>query len=148
MTFVMRLVLVLTCFISAVNRLQREVSSNIKVKLLQPYCSAWCGLACARPAVLLGLWSITSSLCGKFYVPRLHKLIKWFADNDVPHRNLTCTVDSRYLAPVGSQNSRAQVKGFCRYLALLCEGPNSWLPGSESHTVTSAPLKPKQYVER
>ena len=28
------------------------------------------------------------------------------------------------------------------------EGPNSRLPGSESHTVTSAPLKPKQYVER
>ena len=53
------------------------------------------------------------------------------------------TVDSRYLAPVGSQNSRARVKWFSRY-----QGPNSRLPGSESHTVTSAPLKPKQYVER
>ena len=58
------------------------------------------------------------------------------------------TVDSHYLAPVGSQNSRARVKWFSRYLALLRERPNSRLPGSESHTVTSAPLKPKQYVER
>ena len=58
------------------------------------------------------------------------------------------TVDSRYLAPVGSQNSRARVKWFSRYLALSREGPNSRLPESESHTVTSAPLKPKQYVER
>ena len=41
----------------------------------------------ARPAVPLGLWSITSSLRGNLYVPRLHKFIKWFADNDVPHRN-------------------------------------------------------------
>ena len=44
-------------------------------------------LARARPAVPLGLWSITSSLRGNFYVPRLHKFIKWFADNDVAHRN-------------------------------------------------------------
>ena len=44
-------------------------------------------LARARPAVLLGLWSITSSLRGNLYVPGLHKFIKWFADNDVPHRN-------------------------------------------------------------
>ena len=48
---------------------------------------AWCRLARARPAVPLGLWSITSSLRGNFYVPRLHKFIKWFADNDVAHRN-------------------------------------------------------------
>ena len=48
---------------------------------------AWCHLARARPAVPLGLWSITSSLRGNFYVPRLHKFIKWFADNDVAHRN-------------------------------------------------------------
>ena len=44
-------------------------------------------LARARPAVPLGLWSITSSLRGNLYVPRLHKFIKWFADNDVAHRN-------------------------------------------------------------
>ena len=44
-------------------------------------------LARARPAVPLGLWSITSSLRGNLYVPRLHKFIKWFADNDVTHRN-------------------------------------------------------------
>ena len=31
---------------------------------------------------------------------------------------------------------------------VISRGPNSGLPGSESHTVTSAPLKPKQYVER
>ena len=48
-------------------------------------------IARARPAVPLGLWSITSSLCGNFYVPGLHKFIKWFADNDFPHHNLTCT---------------------------------------------------------
>ena len=28
------------------------------------------------------------------------------------------------------------------------EGPNSRLAGSQSHILTSAPLKPKQYVER
>ena len=44
-------------------------------------------VARARPAVPLGLWSITSSLRGNLYVPRLHKFIKWFADNDVTHRN-------------------------------------------------------------
>ena len=44
-------------------------------------------IARARPAVPLGLWSITSSLRGNLYVPRLHKFIKWFADNDVAHRN-------------------------------------------------------------
>ena len=48
---------------------------------------ALCVLARARPAVPLGLWSITSSLRGNLYVPRLHKFIKWFADNDVAHRN-------------------------------------------------------------
>ena len=42
---------------------------------------------CQGPAVPLGLWSITSSLRGNLSVPRLHKFIKWFADNDVPHRN-------------------------------------------------------------
>ena len=44
-------------------------------------------LARARPAVPLGLWSITSSLRGNLYVHRLHKFIKWFANNDVAHRN-------------------------------------------------------------
>ena len=46
-----------------------------------------CTLARARPAVPLGLWSITSSLRGNLYVHRLHKFIKWFANNDVAHRN-------------------------------------------------------------
>ena len=41
-------------------------------------------LARARPAVPLGLWSITSLLRGNLYVPRLCKFIKWFADNDAP----------------------------------------------------------------
>ena len=44
-------------------------------------------VARARPTVPLGLWSITSSLRGNLYVPRLHRFIKWFADNDVPHHN-------------------------------------------------------------
>ena len=35
------------------------------------------------------------------------------------------TVDSRYLAPVGSQNSRARVKWVSRYLALSREGHDS-----------------------
>ena len=35
-------------------------------------------LACARPTVPLGLWSITSSLRGNLYVPRLQKFINWF----------------------------------------------------------------------
>ena len=35
------------------------------------------------------------------------------------------TVDSRYLAPVGSQNSRARVEWFSRYLALSREGHDS-----------------------
>ena len=50
------------------------------------YAALWV-VARARPAVPLGLWSITSSLRGNLYVPRLHKFIKWFADNDVAHRN-------------------------------------------------------------
>ena len=54
---------------------------------LSELTSVWVGLARARPAVPLGLWSITSSLRGNLYVPRLHKFIKWFADNDVAHRN-------------------------------------------------------------
>ena len=35
------------------------------------------------------------------------------------------TVDSSYLAPVGSQNSRARVKWFSRYLALSRKGHDS-----------------------
>ena len=59
-----------------------DIKSDLYVKL-----RACVELARARPAVPLGLWSITSSLRGKLYVPRLHKFIKWFADNDVTHRN-------------------------------------------------------------
>ena len=40
-------------------------------------------------------------------------------------RRAPYTVDSRYLAPVGSQNSRARVKWFSRYLALSREGHHS-----------------------
>ena len=71
--------------------------SKSKVKLLghqiKKNVNFWNGynsynnLARARAAVPLGLWSITSSLRGNLYVPRLHKFIKWFADNDVAHRN-------------------------------------------------------------
>ena len=39
--------------------------------------------------------------------------------------NSTNTVDFRYLALVGSQNSRARVKWFSRYLALSREGADS-----------------------
>ena len=52
------------------------------------YCIGACfWLARARPAIPLGLWSITPSLRGNLYVPCLHKFIKWFADNDVTHPN-------------------------------------------------------------
>ena len=40
-------------------------------------------------------------------------------------RGETNTVDSRYLAPVGNQNSRARVKWFSRYIALSREGHDS-----------------------
>ena len=56
-----------------------------ETRLWLPDCHV--SVARARPAVPLGLWSITSSLRGNLYVPRLHKFIKWFADNDVDHRN-------------------------------------------------------------
>ena len=68
--------------------------------------------------------------------------------NEVNTVRCCSTVDSRYLAPVRSQNSRVRVKWFSRYLALSREGPNSRLAGSQSHILTSVPLKPKQYVER
>ena len=80
------------------------------------------------------------------------------------------TVDSRYLAPVGSQNSRARVRWFSRYLALSREGHDSriqdhrpTLPaagvynsnsmlsdntGSQTHTPSGRRLQLKQYVER
>ena len=45
-------------------------------------------------------------------------------DINISHEN-GITVDSRYLAPVGSQNSRARVKWFSRYLALSREGHDS-----------------------
>ena len=57
---------------------------------------------------------------------------KWSLKYSLPligQENLkkTCpiTVDSRYLALVGSQNSRAPVKWFSRYLALSREGADS-----------------------
>ena len=55
---------------------------------------------------------------------------------------LTNTVDSRYLPPVGSQNSRARVKWFSRYFALSREGHDSRI---QDHRPT---LPLKQYVER
>ena len=47
----------------------------------------------------------------------------WRADGR--QTEVSNTVDSRYLAPVGSQNSRARVKWFSRYLALSREGHDS-----------------------
>ena len=47
------------------------------------------------------------------------------------------TVDSRYLAPVGSQNSRARVKWFSRYLALSRERPRLANSGSLSNSMLS-----------
>ena len=44
-------------------------------------------VARARPTLPLGLWLITSLLCGNFYIPCLHKFLKWIPDNDVTHRN-------------------------------------------------------------
>ena len=51
------------------------------------------------------------------------------------------TVDSRYLAPGGSQNSRARVKWFCRYLRLSHEGHDKRLSGSQTTTLASTNLK-------
>ena len=98
---------------------------------------------CLHTNDILPQAGITNNMSGCCYVIllRLQNYVVTWEKN-------TGTVDSRYLAPVGSQNSRARVKWFSRYLALWREGPNSRLPGSESHTVTSAPLKLKQYVER
>ena len=60
----------------------------------------------------------------------------------VPH----CTVDSRYLAPVGSQNSWARVKWFSRYLALSREGHDSRI---QDHRPTLPGVTTiKQYAER
>ena len=72
------------------NMWQRRIQSSNFFQytlLLIPKRKYLVGVARARPAVPLGLWSITSSLRGNLYVPGLHKFIKWFADNDVPHRN-------------------------------------------------------------
>ena len=57
------------------------------------------------------------------------------------------TVDSRYLAPVGSQNSRARVKWFSRYLALSREGHDSRIQDHRP-THSQAFTTRKQYVER
>ena len=56
-------------------------------------------------------------------------------------------VDSRYLAPVGSQNSRARVKWFSRYLALSREGHDSRIQDHRP-THSQAFTTRKQYVER
>ena len=47
----------------------------------------WVHTALAKPAVPMGLWSIPSSFRGNFYVPRLHKFNKWFADDYDTHRD-------------------------------------------------------------
>ena len=65
----------------------------------------------------------------------------------------TCNTVPLQSTPVISHQSGAKiplgrVKWFSRYLKLSREGPNSWLAGSQSHTVMSVPLKPKHYVER
>ena len=67
-------------FISVTNKKQ-----GFKLDLVaECICTSVGELARARPAVPLGLWSITSSLRGNLNVPRLRKFIKWFADNDAP----------------------------------------------------------------
>ena len=59
-------------------------------------------------------------------------------------KELNCTVDSRYLAPVGSQNSPARVKWFSRSVARRPRLANS---GPQTHTPRRLPTL-KQYVER
>ena len=68
------------------NACQAQLAVNLCSGSVTSECHMW-SLARARPAVPFCLWSITSSFHGNFYVPRLHKFIKWFADNDVTHRN-------------------------------------------------------------
>ena len=78
------------CFRRWANEFLRPRRIRPTATLGQPIIAVWdagSNLARARPAVPLGLWSITSFLCGNLYVPRLHKFIKWFADNDVAHHN-------------------------------------------------------------
>ena len=74
-----------TNFLSAPSCLLEHIDVQVCVDIYMN--NACIVVARARPAVPLGLWSITSSLRGNLYVPRLHKFIKWFADNDVAHRN-------------------------------------------------------------
>ena len=57
---------------------------------------------------------------------------------------LDSTVESRYLPPVGSQNSRVQVKWFSRYLA-SAKATTRDLQDQQAHTLASTTLK--QYVE-
>ena len=53
------------------------------------------------------------------------------------HTTYGNTVDSYYLAPVGSQYSWGQLKLFSHYLARSCEGQDSQLAGSQTYTVES-----------
>ena len=59
------------------------------------------------------------------------------------------TVDSRYLAPVGSQSSRVRVKWFSRYLTLSHEGHDSRIQDHDPHSQAFTMFTTlKQYVER
>ena len=55
------------------------------------------------------------------------------------------TVDSVISRQLGARIRERELSGSP---VILRGGPNSQLAGSQSHTVRSAPLKPKQYVER
>ena len=68
-------------------------------------------------------------------LPSLHKLTK---------RRGT-TVDSRYLMLVGAKIRELSGSPI---ISAFPQKPNSRVAGSQSHSVTSAPLKPRQYGER
>ena len=76
-------------------------------------------------------WSPQFSKCAK--LASKYSVLHWKSSQlrtnygDIWNKYFTYTVDSRYLAPVGSQNLRARVKWFSRYLALSREDHDSRL---------------------
>ena len=58
------------------------------------------------------------------------------------------TVDSRYLARLGAKIRERELSGSPVISHFRAKAQTRDFHGSESHTVTSAPLITKQYVER
>ena len=105
-----------------------------------PKLSGMHGSSCCGTQTI-SLWTISHQT--STFLPTMGQIICNYLCCGSTGGSLLHTVDSRYLAPVGSQNSRARVKWFSRYLALSREGHNSriqdhrpTLPGVyNSHTV-------------